>query len=78
MCDKIDLDRTAAIVANISGRNPESFRRFAWRKDQLLLDDSLVWRAVETLAAELLFGLRAAATGWIPDAVYEFTLPRSA
>ena len=60
MCDKIDLDRTAAIVANISGRNPESFRRFAWRK------------------AELLFGLRAAATGWLPDAVYEFTLPRSA
>jgi hypothetical protein len=35
------------------GRNPDAFRRLVWRQAQVLLEDPIIWQAVDELAMNL-------------------------
>jgi hypothetical protein len=59
--DRRDLEEFSRIERNASGGDPAAFLEQAWRKAQRLLDQPVIWRAVDALANELVSGINAAA-----------------
>jgi hypothetical protein len=55
--DRHHLADFAQIERNASGTNPAAFLEQAWRKAQRLLDQPVIWRAVDALANELVTGI---------------------
>jgi hypothetical protein len=55
--DLRDLEEFSRIERNASGGDPAAFLERSWRKSQRLLDEPAVWRAVDSLANELVTGI---------------------
>lgn len=74
--DRIDLAAKAAVARNVSGCNSQAYRRFAWRKAQLLFDRAEVWRATDLLANEALSGMgHTPPADFKPGDMREFVMP---
>jgi hypothetical protein len=74
--DSQPLDRTSRFIWNTCGRDGNAFTRLAWREACRLMDEPLIWRAVQAVEAELFSGLlRLEPADPRPGDSIEFVMP---